>query len=94
MLRNVVRPDGSFTGFVEFVVFGAMEVVGADVDELAGTELDDITEEDDELIVVGAAVVVVVEFSAPYIKGSISMITRISSRMLPNQSECCISGNV
>lgn len=65
MLRNVVRPDGSFTGFVKFVVFGAIEVAGADVDELAGTVLDDITEEDDELRVVGAAVVVVVEFSAP-----------------------------
>lgn len=59
-----MRPDGSFTGFVEFVVFGAIEVVGAGVVELAGTVLDDVTEED-ELRVVGAAVVVVVEFSAP-----------------------------
>lgn len=45
-----------------------------------------------ELCVDGANVVVA-EFSSPFINRTISEITRNSSFMLPNQNECCISGN-
>lgn len=55
--------------------------------------LDDVIEDEVDGSVV-VEIVVVEALASPYINGIIAAITRNSSLMLLNQSECCISGNL